>query len=120
MGGRVAAELATRHPAENPFVLGVFCVSYPLHPPRRFKELRVSHLIHLNLPVLFVSGTNDPMCRIDLMEDTIDNITSDVRVHWVNDADHSLKIKSSMQPEILSKICQWTVEWAQSVFMAER
>ena len=65
MGGRAAAELATRLSAESSFILGVFCLSYPLHRPKRFNELRISHLIHLNLPVLFISGTKDTMCRID-------------------------------------------------------
>ena len=120
MGSRVAAELATRQSDEPPFILGVFCHSYPLHPPKRFNELRVSHLLHLNLPVLFVNGTKDSMCRMDLMEDIIEKMGNDVKVHWVHEADHSLKVKNSLNDDVLGKICQWTVEWIQSVFMAER
>ncbi|XP_065058370.1 testis-expressed protein 30-like isoform X2 [Rhopilema esculentum] len=120
MGGRVAAELATLHGKEDPFVLGVFCLSYPLHRPKRYNDLRVAHLIHLSVPVMFVSGTKDPMCRMDLMESTIDRIGSDVRVHWLHDADHSLNLKGKCDDEILAKICEWTISWIQSVFMAER
>ena len=120
MGGRVAAELATNYTTEDDFIWGVFCLSYPLHPPKRFNELRVAHVIHLNLPILFVSGTNDAMCRMDLMEDTIDKIKNDVKVHWVQDADHSLNVKGKFYHDILDKICHWTLEWSQSVFMAER
>jgi len=120
MGGRVAAELATLQPTDSPFILGVFCYSYPLHRPKQYKELRVSHLIHLNVPVLFISGTKDDMCKMDLMEEVIDKIGSDVKVHWIHDAGHSLKVKSNSDDDILSKICLWTVEWTQSVFTAER
>ena len=120
MGGRVAAEVATNYTTEDDFIWGIFCLSYPLHPPKRFNELRVAHVIHLNLPILFVSGTNDAMCRMDLMEDTIDKIKNDVKVHWVQDADHSLNVKGKFDHDILDKICHWTLEWSQSVFMAER
>lgn len=120
MGGCAAAELASRQSTEDPFILGVFCLSYPLHWPRHFKDLHISNLNNLNLPVLFISGTKDTKCRIDLMKKTINKIGSNVRMHWVHDVDHSFKVKNSMNSEILTKVCNWTVQWVQSVFMAER
>ena len=120
MGSRVAAELATHQSEESTFILGVFCLSYPLHKPKCFNELRISHLIHLNVPVLFITGTKDAMCRMDLMEDIIDKMGSDVKAHWIHEANHSLKVKNNLDDDILSNVCQWTVEWIQSVFMAER
>ena len=120
MGGRVSAELATLQPTDSPFILGVFCFSYPLHKSKQYKELRISHLIHLNVPVLFISGTKDDMCRMDVMEEVIDKIGSDVKVHWIHGAGHSLKVKASSNDDILSKICFLAVEWTQSVFTAER
>ncbi len=35
-------------------------LSYPLHPPRRPKQLRTQHFPSLRTPTLFVHGTRDP------------------------------------------------------------
>jgi len=35
-------------------------LSYPLHPPGQPEKLRVEHLGSIKVPVLFVSGSNDP------------------------------------------------------------
>ena len=120
MGARVAAELATSRLQGDSFLLGVMCLSYPLHRPKCFSELRVSHVIHLGLPVLFISGTKDAMCRMDLMENVIYQMGGDVKVHWIHEADHMLNVNKHFDSDILEEICQWALEWCQSVFAAER
>ena len=117
---RVAAELATISNLTNQFIFGVACLSYPLHPPRKFCELRMSSLIHLGIPVLFVSGTKDPQCRKDLMESALDTMGIDWEMHWIEKADHSLNINNKPNNELLDMMSQWVVTWCQSVFMAER
>ncbi len=119
MGARVAAELATIGTHDG-FVLGVLCLSYPLHRPRRQEELRISHVIHLRVPVLFISGTRDLMCRTDLMEKVVDQIASDKKIHWVEDADHSLNVRGKCDLAALERISQLALDWCQSVFTAER
>ena len=68
MGARVAAEVASNSSLTTNFVYGVACLSYPLHPPRKTSELRVSPLLHLGVSVLFISGKKDPS-RIKVLQD---------------------------------------------------
>ncbi|EDO48462.1 predicted protein [Nematostella vectensis] len=121
MGARVAAELATQSCLTNRLIFGVACLSYPLHPPKRTSELRVSSLLHLGIPVLFVSGTHDPMCRMDLMEGKVlTRLGTNWEMRWVENADHTLNINSKSNAEVVDIMCDWVVKWCQSVFMAER
>ena len=121
MGARVAAEVASNSSLTTDFVYGVACLSYPLHPPRKTSELRVSPLLHLGVPVLFISGRKDPFCRADLMENaTLNRMANDWTMHWVDGADHELKVNGKVNNEIISNMCEWFVQWCQSVFMAER
>ena len=120
MGARVAAEVCTTSTLTGDFILGVACLCYPLHRPKKFTELRISHLIHLGVPVLIINGTEDSMCRMDLMDNVIEQMGSDVKIHWVHKCDHSLHIKGKMDKEIIDRVCQWTLHWCQSVFMGER
>lgn len=55
-GGRMSS-LAV---ADGLAVAGLLLLSYPLHPPGRPTDLRVAHLPGLAVPVLAVSGTQDP------------------------------------------------------------
>ncbi|XP_073249400.1 testis-expressed protein 30-like [Porites lutea] len=121
MGARVAAEVGSNSSLTTDFVYGVACLSYPLHPPRKTSERRVSPLLHLGVPVLFISGRKDPFCRADLMENaTLNRMANDWTMHWVDGADHELKVNGRVNNEIISNMCEWFVQWCQSVFMAER
>lgn len=120
MGARVAAEVASNSSLTANFVYGVACLCYPLHPPRKTSELRVSPLLHLGVPVLFISGRKDPFCRTDLMETTLERMANDWKMHWVEGADHELKIHNKVNNDVISNMCEWFVQWCQSVFMAER
>lgn len=68
MGSRAAVALARQLSDSEPeeAVQGVLCLSFPLHPPgrthahrQRSEDLRA---LLEDLPVLFVSGTEDHMC----------------------------------------------------------
>ena len=120
MGARVAAEVASNSSLTTNFVFGVACVSYPLHPPRKTSEIRVSSLLHLGLPALFISGRKDPYCRPDLMDTALNRMANDWKMHWVEGADHELKLRGRVNHVLISDMCEWFVQWCQSVFMAER
>jgi len=61
MGGRmcsmIAAGVDDLSPPSN--LKGLVLVSYPLHPPGKPDRLRVEHLVDINVPTLFISGTRD-------------------------------------------------------------
>lgn len=88
MGGRVATMLA----ADGEPCDGLVLLSYPLHPPGRFEELRDAHLPKIICPALAFSGTRDEFCRRDLMVNALARAPS-IEVHWIEDGDHSLHVR---------------------------
>src|SRR6266705_6240286 len=63
MGGRVGCHLSLE---EN--VDGLVCLGYPLCAMGDRTKLRDEILRVLNTPVLFVQGTRDPLCPLNLLE----------------------------------------------------
>ena len=124
MGGRVATEIASVLDAQyKRFVIGLLCLSYPLHPPNKFKEQRISSIISVRVPTFFVSGTHDTMCRVDLMENALQRLTCDCSIHWVPGGDHGLLLngkKNQITDDNFQAVCERVVLWTQSVFMGER
>jgi predicted alpha/beta-hydrolase family hydrolase len=86
MGGRMASYLvAGGYPVD-----GIFFVAYPLHPPGKTDRLRKEHLPGIAVPMLFVSGTEDPFARRDLLEPLVNGLGA--RLHWIEGADHGFKV----------------------------
>lgn len=125
MGARVAAEIASMLGNHNKdFIVGLLCVSYPLHPPRKTTEQRLSSILPVKIPTLFVSGTKDAMCRADLMENALKRLSCDWSMHWVQGGDHGLLVKGKKneagEVTLLPEVCERILLWAQSVYMGER
>jgi len=65
LGGRLASHLAAdpgapgAQPAWWPRLRGLVFLGYPLHPPARPQQVRVSHLPRITHPMLFVQGERD-------------------------------------------------------------
>ncbi len=89
MGGRVASLLA----AEGFACDGLLLLAYPLHPAGQPAKLRDAHLRNLRLPVLCLNGTEDPLCRADLMRQVVQTLDRSWRMHWLEGADHSFHVR---------------------------
>lgn len=91
MGGRIASHLA----ASGTQCDGLVFLGYPLHPPGRPDRMRDEHLASVEVPVLFVEGTRDPLCPLDTLSEVIRarSLAADVVV--IEDGDHSLKVRKS-------------------------
>jgi predicted alpha/beta-hydrolase family hydrolase len=88
MGGRMASHLA----AAGEDIAGLIFLGYPLHPPKRFDRMRAAHLADIRCPMLFVQGSRDPLCRLDLLQQTLDGLTAAVTLHVIEEGDHSFKV----------------------------
>jgi predicted alpha/beta-hydrolase family hydrolase len=86
MGGRAASMLA----AEGFKCDGLLLLAYPLHPAGRPEKLRDAHLPQIKVPVLCVNGTRDALCRRDLMDRAIANLSW--QMHWLEGKDHSFPV----------------------------
>lgn len=87
MGSRVGCHLANEPDVD---VAGVVCLGYPLRTPKG--AVRDEVLLAMDVPVLFVQGTRDRLCPLDLLDEVRDRMGAATALHVVDDGDHSLKV----------------------------
>ena len=87
MGGRVGCHLSLQ---EN--VDGVACLGYPLCAMGDRTKLRDEVLRALHTPILFVQGTRDSLCPLDLLERVRAEMKTQNVLHTVDGGDHSLRV----------------------------
>jgi predicted alpha/beta-hydrolase family hydrolase len=86
-GGRQATMLISEEPH---LVDGLLLLSYPLHPPRKPTELRVSHFPALKTPALFVHGARDPFGSIAEVKSSLELIPARKLLLEIEGAGHDL------------------------------
>ena len=89
MGGRIGCHVALEEP-----VAGVVCLGYPLKSASS-GALRDQVLLALRAPVLFVQGTRDPLCPLDLLAEVRARMTAPSTLLIVDGGDHSLAVSAA-------------------------
>lgn len=87
MGGRIGCHVALEEK-----VNGLICLGYPLCAMGDRTKLRDKVLRDLTTPVLFVQGTRDSLCPLDLLEKIRAEMTALNFLHVVEEGDHSLMV----------------------------
>src|SRR5438034_8121624 len=87
MGGRVGCHVSLE---EN--VDGLICLGYPLCAMGDRTKLRDEILRALTTPILFVQGTRDSLCPLDLLERVRAEMKAPNFLHVVEGGDHSLRV----------------------------
>jgi uncharacterized protein len=87
MGGRIGCHVSL---AEK--VTGLICLGYPLCAMGDRTKLRDKVLRELQTPILFVQGTRDPLCPLDLLDQVRQEMTAPNQLHLVEGGDHSLRL----------------------------
>ena len=90
MGGRIGCHVALVERVE-----GVICFGYPLCGAGERSNLRDQVLLDLQTPAIFVQGTRDPLCPLDLLEGVRKLMTAPSSLHVVEGADHSLLVSKT-------------------------
>jgi hypothetical protein len=85
MGGRVGCHVSLKES-----VNGLICLGYPLCGGGDPQKLRDKVLRELRTPILFVQGTRDALCPLDLLEKVRADMTAENFLHVVEGGDHSL------------------------------
>lgn len=88
MGGRIGCHLALEEK-----VSGLICLGYPLCAMGDRTKLRDQILRDLQTPILFVQGTRDSLCPLDLLEEVRAKMTAPNFLHVVEGGDHSLLVR---------------------------
>src|SRR5438034_9371288 len=108
MGGRVGCHLSLEENVE-----GAVCLGYPLCAMGDRTKLRDQVLRALTTPILFVQGTRDSLCPLDLLERVRGEMKAPNSLHIVKGGDHSLRVPkrelqgtSKTQEDIDQQICE--------------
>jgi uncharacterized protein len=112
MGARLAAQIV----ASDLGASGLICLGYPLHPPGKPEKLRDESLHRLPCPALFVEGTRDPFCRMDLLGKVLGQMPVRSDLHVIPGVGHSFESGGHMMaPEILPQITRVILGWLDSL-----
>jgi predicted alpha/beta-hydrolase family hydrolase len=87
MGARVGCHVALQES-----VHAVVCLGYPLCGAGNRTKLRDQVLRDLTTPILFVQGTRDSLCPLDLLAEVRAQMQTVNQLEIAADADHSLAV----------------------------
>ncbi|MFL6583746.1 MAG: alpha/beta family hydrolase [Chthoniobacterales bacterium] len=87
MGGRIGCHVSVEEP-----VTGLICFGYPLCGGGNTTKLRDKVLRDLSVPILFVQGTRDLLCPLELLERVRNEMKAPNALHVVEGGDHSLSV----------------------------
>jgi hypothetical protein len=111
-GGRMTAQAQSVAPL--PGVRGLAFLGFPLHPPGKPGIERAEHLKNVEIPMLFVSGSRDPLAEIELLKPMVKDLGKRATLHVIDDADHGLRVPAKSgrtaeqaQAEALDAVAGW-------------
>jgi uncharacterized protein len=87
MGGRVGCHVSLEEK-----VAGLVCLGYPLCAMGDRTKIRDEILRALSTPILFVQGTRDSLCPLELLEGVRAEMKAPNFLHVVEGGDHSLGV----------------------------
>jgi len=113
MGGRIGCHVALEEKVD-----ALVCLGYPLCAMGDRTKLRDEVLRALRAPILFIQGTRDPLCPLDLLEPVRAEMKTRNVLHVVEGGDHSLIVpkrqlqakgetQEDVDQRILSQIAQF-------------
>jgi len=87
MGGRIGCQVSLEEKVD-----GLVCLGYPLCAMGDRTKVRDEVLRALTTPILFVQGTRDALCPLDLLEGVRTEMKIANFLHVVEGGDHSLRV----------------------------
>jgi uncharacterized protein len=87
MGGRIGCHVSLEEKVD-----GLICLGYPLCAMGDRTKVRDEVLRALTTPILFVQGTRDSLCPLDLLERVRGEMKTPNCLHVVEGGDHSLRL----------------------------
>lgn len=87
MGGRVGCHVALEEDVD-----ALVCFGYPLKGAGKSGKLRDRVLLDLETPVLFIQGTRDPLCPLELLDDVREKMSARSELYVVQGGNHSLEV----------------------------
>jgi predicted alpha/beta-hydrolase family hydrolase len=110
LGGQVAAAVASARVRVD----GVFLLGYPLHPHGHPEKAQPDQLFRIVSPLLFVQGTRDRNCDLDVLRRVLRSVGAPTALQVVEEADRHFKVlkksrrtEEEVREELLSSLDGW-------------
>ena len=118
-GGRMTSQAQALQPL--PGVCGLAFLAFPLHPAGRASTDRASHLGGVEIPMLFLQGTNDALADISLLRSVVAELGGRATLHTVHPADHAFHVPArsgrtdaEVRNEMLDVLAAWISRTAEA------
>jgi predicted alpha/beta-hydrolase family hydrolase len=111
-GGRMTSQAQAKAPLEG--VRGLVFLAFPLHPNGQPSAERAAHLAEVQIPMLFLQGTNDQFAELSLLNPVVASLGSRATLHLLDGADHSFhapKRTGRTDDEVMDEALDIFVAW---------
>jgi predicted alpha/beta-hydrolase family hydrolase len=111
-GARMTSQAQAKAPLDG--VRALAFLGFPLHPAGKPSSDRADHLAEVEIPMLFLQGTNDKLAELDLLEPVVRKLGVRATLHLIEHADHSFHVParsgrkdSEVMAEALDAFAAW-------------
>jgi len=115
LGGRMSSLLAAKdQPCD---ALALF--AYPLHPPGKPEKLRSEHFPAIAQPTLFLQGSRDRLCDLQLLRPALETFGGVVTLEVIDQADHGFHVPKrtgKTDADVLKDCLERFAAWEATTF----
>jgi uncharacterized protein len=111
-GGRMASQAQAAAPLSG--VRGLIFLGFPLHPAGKPADTRAEHLFQVNLPMLFLQGTEDELADLSLLQPLVQRLGDRATLTLFEHANHSFhaparsgRKDAEIRAELLRALAGW-------------
>jgi uncharacterized protein len=111
-GGRMTSQAHAAEPLAG--LRGIAFLGFPLHAAGKPSLERAAHLAGIDVPMLFLQGTRDPLAELRLVQQAVSKLGSRAILHIVDAADHSFHVlarsgrtDAQVRDELLDTMTAW-------------
>jgi uncharacterized protein len=111
-GGRMTSGAQAKEPL--PGVVGLVFFAFPLHLAGKPAVERAKHLSDVKVPMLFLSGSRDPLAELDLLKPVVKKLGPRAKLVLAADADHSFHVPAKTgrkDPEVFAELLDAARDW---------
>ena len=114
-GGRMTSQAQANSPLDG--IKGLAFLGFPLHPPKQPSATRADHLGRVDLPMLFLQGTRDPLAEPAWLGPVIERLGPRARLSLVEGADHAFHVPARVgrrDVDVLGELAAVLASWSRS------
>jgi len=120
-GARMTSQAQAIEPL--PQVAGLVFLGFPLHPAGTPSTSRADHLSKVQIPMLFMQGTQDKLADLDKLRPVIAGLGARATLVTIDHADHSFHVpkRSGRNDEaVLKEVLDDVAQWAEALRAGSR